>query len=196
MGGRRRYFADSAPVSRSVRLDVDIVLPDEAARIQLDRLVVPHTTPEQSRAAGITLCAAGSRRWAAVAGLDLDVRDPRQLEAAAIFVRPALEALGIAAPHEQPDAHQEQGAEREQCGDVAAYRRHRRRGEKPCEACRIAYNAHERALYVPVPRKHQPCGTPTAYKRHYKRGEKACQPCRDAHNAYERARRKAKRQAR
>jgi hypothetical protein len=33
----------------------------------------------------------------------------------------------------------------EPCGTLAAYRRHSRRGEKPCEACRQARNAAGRA---------------------------------------------------
>ena len=35
--------------------------------------------------------------------------------------------------------------EMQPCGTVAAYRRHRRRGEKPCDACREAENARSRA---------------------------------------------------
>ena len=33
----------------------------------------------------------------------------------------------------------------EPCGTLAAYRRHSRRGEKPCEACRIAANRDKAA---------------------------------------------------
>jgi hypothetical protein len=33
----------------------------------------------------------------------------------------------------------------EPCGTLAAYRRHSRRGEKPCEACRVARNADGQA---------------------------------------------------
>jgi hypothetical protein len=33
----------------------------------------------------------------------------------------------------------------EPCGTLAAYRRHGRAGEKPCEACRVARNADSQA---------------------------------------------------
>ena len=32
-------------------------------------------------------------------------------------------------------------------GTLAAYRRHRRRDETPCDACRLAYNAWHRERY-------------------------------------------------
>ncbi len=33
------------------------------------------------------------------------------------------------------------------CGTLAAFRRHQRRGEPICEACRQAYNAAHREMY-------------------------------------------------
>jgi hypothetical protein len=33
------------------------------------------------------------------------------------------------------------------CGTVAAYRRHRKAGEQPCDACREAWNAKQRDSY-------------------------------------------------
>ncbi len=33
------------------------------------------------------------------------------------------------------------------CGTLAAFRRHQRRGEPICEACRVAYNAAHRDMY-------------------------------------------------
>ena len=33
------------------------------------------------------------------------------------------------------------------CGTVAAYKRHKRRGEPVDDACRLAYNAEQRRLY-------------------------------------------------
>lgn len=33
------------------------------------------------------------------------------------------------------------------CGTVAAYRRHRRAGEEPCDLCRSAYSDRQRQLY-------------------------------------------------
>jgi hypothetical protein len=34
------------------------------------------------------------------------------------------------------------------CGTYAAWMRHRRHGEEPCESCREAYNAHQRKMYA------------------------------------------------
>jgi len=34
------------------------------------------------------------------------------------------------------------------CGTVAAYRRHQRAGEAPCEPCRAAWAAYQRDLYA------------------------------------------------
>ena len=33
------------------------------------------------------------------------------------------------------------------CGTVAAYKRHQRRGEQPCQSCRAANAAYHRELY-------------------------------------------------
>lgn len=33
------------------------------------------------------------------------------------------------------------------CGTVAAYKRHQRHGEPPCEACRAAWSEYQRELY-------------------------------------------------
>ena len=33
------------------------------------------------------------------------------------------------------------------CGTVAAYKRHQRHGEPPCEACRAAWSEYQRTLY-------------------------------------------------
>jgi hypothetical protein len=33
------------------------------------------------------------------------------------------------------------------CGTVAAYKRHQRKGETPCAACRGAWSAYQRDLY-------------------------------------------------
>lgn len=75
-------------------------------------------------------------------------------------------------------------------GTAAARKRHLRRGEKPCPACREAHNAAQRAARrtgrsIPL----APHGTTSAYKRHLRRGEEPCAPCRDANAADKRARR-------
>lgn len=36
----------------------------------------------------------------------------------------------------------------EPCGTLAAYRRHKRKGEVPCAECRTAYNAAHRRYYA------------------------------------------------
>lgn len=174
MAAGRRHFADSAPVSRSVRLDVDIVLPDEAARIEIDRLVVPRTTPEQSKAAAVTLCA--------IAGRGFDIADPVQLAAAVRYARPALEALGVATAAEEPPPPPE--APRYPCGTPAGYSRHRRLNERACQPCLDANADYHRSYPQRPQRQARPCGTETAYKRHRDRGEEACEPCKEAHNAY------------
>lgn len=33
------------------------------------------------------------------------------------------------------------------CGTVAAFKRHKRKGETPCEACHDAYKAQQKLLY-------------------------------------------------
>jgi len=36
----------------------------------------------------------------------------------------------------------------EPCGTVAAYKRHKRRGEDACQRCKDAYNAAHREMYA------------------------------------------------
>jgi hypothetical protein len=89
------------------------------------------------------------------------------------------------------------------CGTVAAYRRHFRNGETPCEACRAAENARQVARYrkrhpdaKPRPDELQPCGTAAAYGRHVHAGEATCEPCRKAWREYCKAQRDEKRRRR
>lgn len=80
------------------------------------------------------------------------------------------------------------------CGTTAAWRRHRRRGEAPCDACRAANSARTKARRSDVPkpapkaRSVAPHGTQAAYVRHWRRGETPCGPCATAHLAHERKR--------
>jgi hypothetical protein len=71
------------------------------------------------------------------------------------------------------------------CGTNAAYQRHLVRGEEPCEPCRKANRAYQRAWRngepTPPPEP-KPCGTRAAYVRHRRNGEEPCQACRDANN--------------
>ena len=84
------------------------------------------------------------------------------------------------------------------CGTVAAYDRHRGRGEEPCQPCRAAKATYNRAFRdrkrrgevsppPPLPSP-KPCGTVAAYKRHLKRGEVICLPCKIAVREYSRNR--------
>lgn len=67
------------------------------------------------------------------------------------------------------------------CGTPAAYRRHLRHGQEPCDACREAENARNRKGDKPF----QPadCGTEGGYGRHLRLREEPCVYCRAAHAA-------------
>lgn len=69
------------------------------------------------------------------------------------------------------------------CGTPAAYKRHLKLKEVPCEPCRQASRAQMRARYTPralYVRPTSPCGTVSAYKRHLRLKEKPCEACRQA----------------
>lgn len=66
------------------------------------------------------------------------------------------------------------------CGTPAAYRRHLRWGQEPCESCLEAEATRTRGGR-PKPRL-KPCGTRAAYTRHVKAGEVPCEACRIANN--------------
>lgn len=70
------------------------------------------------------------------------------------------------------------------CGTRAAYRRHHRRGEKPCEPCRRANAEQERRRTGP--QEPSGCGTRAGYRRHRDNGEAACEACRGANAAADR----------
>ena len=42
------------------------------------------------------------------------------------------------------------------CGTNAAYKRHQRKGEPPCAACRAAWSAYQRELYARRRKKNDP----------------------------------------
>jgi hypothetical protein len=65
------------------------------------------------------------------------------------------------------------------CGTRAAYRRHLRRGEDACEACKTAERGGPRK-----PVRVAQCGTYSGYKRHRRLNEAACAACRAANTAY------------
>lgn len=62
---------------------------------------------------------------------------------------------------------------RKTCGESGGFFWHRRRNEKPCEPCRVAYNAHKRETVPDRPE----CGTLRGYRRHIRVGETPCHPC-------------------
>ena len=68
------------------------------------------------------------------------------------------------------------------CGTRAAYQRHIRSGEEPCEACREANRTRGREEWRK--RNAQSCGTYAAYQRHVKAGERTCAACRWAKAEY------------
>lgn len=82
------------------------------------------------------------------------------------------------------------------CGTVAAYRRHQRHGETPCNACREAMAAAARDRRAGLPAGPgrggwerdeadlAPCGTAAAAKRHQRRGEPPCHACKLAASYY------------
>ncbi|WP_228988624.1 WhiB family transcriptional regulator [Streptomyces sp. DH8] len=69
------------------------------------------------------------------------------------------------------------------CGTDAAYERHRRDGEQPCDPCRRAHNKRNAQLRAEA--RHRgaaatECGTRGGYQKHRRNGEAACGPCRQA----------------
>lgn len=71
------------------------------------------------------------------------------------------------------------------CGTNAAYDRHVRNGEQPCDPCRRAHN--ERNVQVRAETRHRraastECGTRGGYQKHRRDGEAACGPCRQANS--------------
>ena len=75
------------------------------------------------------------------------------------------------------------------CGTRAAYQRHMRAGEEPCDPCRDAMRAANRQFEESRPprkrnrRELKPCGTRAAYARHRRNGETPCDACRAAESA-------------
>lgn len=84
------------------------------------------------------------------------------------------------------------------CGTPAAYGRHLRKRETPCDDCRearrVARAEARRANPQPAkPRELRPCGTSAAYDRHIRAGETPCEPCLEAaREASREARRRAR----
>lgn len=78
-------------------------------------------------------------------------------------------------PEPEPVAEVTPGA----CGTNAGYARHMRHNTPPCDPCRAAHNADNRAREIV-------CGTRQGYQKHRRNGEKACDPCRYANAAADR----------
>jgi hypothetical protein len=62
-------------------------------------------------------------------------------------------------------------------GTTKGWWAHYRRGEKPCDPCRLALNA-SRNKTGRTCRPVAVCGTPGGYNKHRRLGEKPCLPCR------------------
>lgn len=83
------------------------------------------------------------------------------------------------------------------CGTPAAYRRHRRRGEEPCDECKAAVAEDERSRYRAQPKGTDrapappdcPNPSPGGVARHRRAGELPCSACLSAYNAAQRERR-------
>jgi hypothetical protein len=92
----------------------------------------------------------------------------------------------------QARATARRGARLLPCGTPAAYARHRKHGEEPCEACMIANRLRNRDRYQQqllggkvVRKPLAPCGTHAAYTRHKKRGEPIDEVCDLGESAYQ-----------
>ncbi len=82
------------------------------------------------------------------------------------------------------------------CGTYSGYVSHIWHGEDPCQACRDANNAYQKALRKNHPRKDAPvkrdsCGTAFGAGRHYYHNEPACEECREANRRYQEERSRA-----
>lgn len=75
------------------------------------------------------------------------------------------------------------------CGTLAAYARHLRHREIPCDDCTQANREAKRTKGVPTPERRKPIkhGTRAGYRQHRYRGETACADCLAAENAGRRA---------
>ncbi|MEU4296439.1 hypothetical protein [Kitasatospora aureofaciens] len=76
-------------------------------------------------------------------------------------------------------------------GTPAAYARHLRHGDEPCEPCRQANAEAKRGQNAtPTPGRRKPIahGTLAGYQQHRYRKEPACADCRKASADYQRAR--------
>ena len=75
------------------------------------------------------------------------------------------------------------------CGTLAAYHRHLRHREIPCDACVQANTTAKQQPATPTPSLRKPIkhGTPAGYKQHRYRREQACADCLDAENSRRRA---------
>lgn len=85
------------------------------------------------------------------------------------------------------------------CGTVAAYQRHRDKGEEPCGPCKRAKSEYDRESGVQ--RRSRPwkptihrevCGTTAGYKKHIYHRDRPCYPCSEAIFAYNQTRKETK----
>lgn len=76
------------------------------------------------------------------------------------------------------------------CGTQAAYNRHVRYHETPCDDCLDAHAEYMHRWRRGEQPEHQPppCGTRGGHQRHRRLGETTCPACRAANTAYQHAR--------
>jgi hypothetical protein len=90
-------------------------------------------------------------------------------------------------------------AELQPCGTPAAYVRHERHGETPCDECKAARAEvrlkRARAKGVKPRAARAEHGTPARYQGHYRDGETPCDPCKTAYNEWKTAAKRAARAA-
>jgi hypothetical protein len=107
--------------------------------------------------------------------------------------RPHRQTITVADLLRPPVPATTQVAALKPCGTIAAYRRHKGRGEPVDVACLLVQRQYERdkkrtqaAKAGRSPQVLAPCGTVSGYNRHLRRAETACRACRDAIAAYKR----------
>lgn len=71
---------------------------------------------------------------------------------------------------------------------MAAFVRHRRNGETPCDACREARRidgTNRKRAKGSKPRQQPACGTDGGYQRHHRENTTPCERCIQAHRDYQ-----------
>jgi transcriptional regulator with XRE-family HTH domain len=140
-------------------------------------------------AAGVSTCTVSS--WET--GRQLPRISSRAGIAAALNLPVSILQVALLLSHQI--RNRRGGIEEAVCGTVGGYRKHYKRGEKPCDACRKKHSEEDRERRKRKggkPFKPAVCGTASGRRKHYRNGEKPCDACRKKHNEEERNRSKRK----